>query len=84
MPDENPNERDFDALEREALYALTEPDRRPPICSLADIGLLLETHDPDAIISPLVRAGLVRRTAEDYVFATPAAFKWVELVGHVC
>ncbi|MGD1059770.1 MAG: hypothetical protein ABR992_20460 [Solirubrobacteraceae bacterium] len=83
MPDANPNERDFEALERETLYTLTEPDRTPPICSLADIGLLLETHDPEAIVAPLVRAGLVHRTSEDYVFATPAAFKWVQLVGHV-
>jgi hypothetical protein len=64
-------------------YTLTEPESQPPILSLADIGQLLETHDPDAIVSPLVRAGLVRRTSEDFVFATPAAFKWVQLVGHV-
>jgi hypothetical protein len=34
-------------------------------------------------VAPLVRAGLVRRTSDDYVFATPAAFKWIEMVGHM-
>jgi hypothetical protein len=76
-------ERDFDRLEREAVYLLTDPERHPPIWALADIGRELDTHDPEAIVAPLVRAGLLNRTSEDYVFATPAAFKWVQLVGHV-
>lgn len=35
MPDENPTEplREFDVMEREALYLLTDPDRWPPIWS---------------------------------------------------
>jgi hypothetical protein len=76
------NERDFGVLERETVYLLTSSDQ-PPIWALADIGRELDTHDPEALVLPLVRAGLVRRTSEDLVFVTPAAFKWVELVGHV-
>lgn len=86
MPDKNPNEqplREYDAMERETVYLLTDPARQPPIWALADIGRELDTHDPAAVVLPLVRAGLVRRTDEDLVFATPAAFKWVEIVGHV-
>jgi|HubBroStandDraft_4_1064222.scaffolds.fasta_scaffold288832_1 hypothetical protein len=83
MPYENPNERDFDAMERETVYLLTDPSRQPTIWALPDIGRELETHDPEAVVAPLVRAGLVRRTSDDCVFATPAAFKWVEMVGHV-
>jgi hypothetical protein len=82
MPAENPNERDESALERETVYALTNPDR-PAILSLENIGQMLETDDPGAVVTPLVRAGLVHRSSEDYVFASPAAFKWVQLVGHV-
>lgn len=82
---ENPNEqlRECDAMERETVYVLTEPERQPSIWALEDLGRQLETHDPEAVVSPLVHAGLVRRTGEDLVFATPAAFKWVALVGHV-
>ena len=82
MHDESTNERDFDALERETVYLLTDPTRQPTIWALPDIGRELETHDPEAVVAPLIRAGLVRRT-DDLVFATPAAFKWVEMVGHV-
>ena len=84
MHDEStPNERDYGALERESVYLLTDPTRQPPIWALADIGRELDIHDPEARVAPLIRAGLVRRTSEDLVFATPAAFKWVEMVGHV-
>ncbi|MGD1059778.1 MAG: hypothetical protein ABR992_20505 [Solirubrobacteraceae bacterium] len=82
MPDENPNEREFDSMERSTVYLLTDPTRQPTIWALADVGRELETPDPEAVVAPLIRAGLVRRT-DDLVFAIPAAFKWVELVGHV-
>lgn len=75
--------RDYDVMEREALYLLTEPARQPPIWSVADMGRELETKDPDAVLRPLYNAGLLNRTRDGFVFATPAAFKWVELVGHV-
>jgi hypothetical protein len=58
------------------------PSRQPTIWALADVGRELETKDPDAVVRPLVNAGLLNRTG-DYVFATPAAFKMVAMVGHV-
>jgi hypothetical protein len=85
MPDENPNEqpsREYDAMEREAVYLLTDPDHHPPIWSLADLGRELETRDPMAVIRPLLNAGLLHRTG-DCVFATPAAYKMVGLIGQV-
>jgi hypothetical protein len=36
-----------------------------------------------AIIRPLCGAGLLHRTTDGFVFATPAAFRMVALVGHV-
>jgi hypothetical protein len=85
MPDENPNEqtRKWDVLERETVYLLTDPDRHPPIWSVADIGREIETSDPNAVIRPLCNAGLVHPTGEDFVFATAAAFRMVQMVGQV-
>lgn len=85
MPDENPTEplREFDVMEREALYLLTDPDRWPPIWSVADMGRELETEDPMAVIRPLMSAGLIHRVAGDCVIATAAAYKMVQLVGQV-
>jgi hypothetical protein len=83
---ENPTQqppREYDAMEREAVYLLTDPEHHPPIWSLADIGRQMETSDPMAVIRPLRDAGLVNVTSENYVFATPAAYKMVGLVGQV-
>jgi len=85
MPEENPNEqlRKWDAMEREAVYVMTDPERYAPIWSVADLGRELETRDPDAVLRPLVNAGLVHRIADGFVFASAAAFKMVGLVGQV-
>lgn len=82
---ENPNERprDFDVMEREAVYLLTDPESQPPIWSVADMARELETSDAEAVIRPLISAGLINRTSDGYVFATPAAFKMVLMVGQV-
>jgi hypothetical protein len=82
---QNPNEhlREWDVMEREAVYLLTDPEHYPPIWSVTDIGREIETSDPDAVIRPLISSGLINRTSDGYVFATPAAFKMVGLVGQV-
>jgi hypothetical protein len=84
MPDENPTQpRDWDVIERETVYLLTDPEHHPSIWSVADLGREIETSDPMAVIRPLRDAGLVNLTSENYVFATPAAYKMVGLVGQV-
>ncbi len=75
--------RDWDVMEREAIYLLTDPEHHPLIYSVADLGRELETRDAEAVIRPLRDAGLVNLTSENYVFATPAAYKMVALVGQV-
>jgi hypothetical protein len=82
---DQPNEqmRKWDVMEREALYLLTDPDRYPPIWSIADVGREIEYYDPMAVIRPLCNAGLVHRISDDFVFATAAAFRMVQMVGHV-
>ena len=85
MPDAEPNEQaeKWDGLEREAIYLLTDPDSFPTIWSMADLGRELDHFDPVAVIRPLRLAGLVHRTSDGFVFASPAAYKMVGLVGHV-
>jgi hypothetical protein len=75
-------ERKHDAMERDVLYLLTDPDQHPPIWMVADVGRQIETDDPMAVIRPLCGAGLVHRTG-DCVFASPAAYRMVGLVGAV-
>lgn len=82
---EQPNEqtRQWDSMERETLYLLTDPGQSPTIWSVADLGRQIEYNDPDAVIRPLCNAGLMHRTSDNYVFATPAAFHMVQMVGQV-
>lgn len=84
MAHENPTTlRAFDVMELEAVYLMTDPEQHPPIWSMADLGREMATHDPMAVIRPLRDAGLLNLTSENYVFATPAAYKMVALVGKV-
>jgi hypothetical protein len=73
----------FDALERDVLYLLTDPDRYQPVWSVQEIAREVETTDPMALIRPLMQAGLVHRTSDGFVFATRAAVRMVQMVGHV-
>ncbi|MGP0103510.1 MAG: hypothetical protein ACLPUT_18050 [Solirubrobacteraceae bacterium] len=68
-------------MERSVVYLLT--GCAPTIRSIADIGRELEYNDPAAVVRPLVNAGLLYRTSDGFVFATPAAFHVTALVGHV-
>jgi hypothetical protein len=94
MPNEKPNPdatpadsphrtRDWDVLEREAVYLMTDPDRYPPIWSIEDLGRELEYFDPESVIRQLRNAGLVHRTSDNFVFATAAAYRMVQMVGEV-
>ena len=83
MPRE-PNEQaqKWDQREIAALYLLTE-DETPPVWKVADIGRHLDYFDPWAVVRPRIAAGLMHRIAKKFVVATPAAYKWVALVGEV-
>jgi Mn-dependent DtxR family transcriptional regulator len=73
----------FDALERDVLYLLTDPERYQPVWRVEDIAREIETTDPMMILGPLRRAGLVHLSPEGFVFATRAATRMVQIVGHV-
>jgi hypothetical protein len=73
----------YEVLEREAVYLMTDPDRFQPIWSVEDIGRELEVENALDVVRPLIRAGLVNRTGDGYVFATRAAVRMVQMVGQV-
>ena len=73
----------WEGAELAALNLLTDPCHYPTLWSLADIGRELECRDPEAVVRPLVNAGLLNRTGDGFLFATPAAFHLTSLVGHV-
>jgi hypothetical protein len=75
-------EPEYDVLARETVYLMTSSDQ-PPVWALADIGRELEINDPEALVRPLVCAGLLYCTREDFVFASPAAFKMTQMTGHI-
>jgi Mn-dependent DtxR family transcriptional regulator len=86
MPDEDPNEDElhpFDELERSVLYLLTEPDDGQPMWSVDDIGREMESKEPIVAVRGLHRAGLIHKTSDGFVFATRAAVRMVQMVGHV-
>jgi hypothetical protein len=83
MPDKPNQTRDWDAMEREVVYLLTDPDRHPSIWSIEDMGREIEYYDPEAVVRPLCNAGLVHKTTDNFIFATTAAFRMVQMVGHV-
>ncbi len=74
---------EFDEAERDIVYLLTDPDDNQPICSVEDIGREIESTERAQIaVNGLVRAGLVNRTSDKHVFATRAAVRMVQVVGH--
>jgi hypothetical protein len=84
MPEQtNEPMRQWDVMEREVVYLLTDPGQHPAIWSIADVGREIEYFDPAAVIRPLCNAGLVHRTSDGFVFATAAAFHMVQMVGQV-
>lgn len=87
MPDEKPIRdvaAEFDELERDLLYLLTDPDGVEPIWSVEDLGRALEqpARAVDAVRC-LRAAGLIHQTTDGYVFATRAGARMVEIVGQV-
>jgi hypothetical protein len=47
------------------------------------MGRQIEYYDPEAVIRRLCSAGLIHQTSDGFVFATAAAFRMVQMVGHV-
>jgi hypothetical protein len=84
MPDQEPTYvgKDHEAIELSIIYLLTDPDGNQPLWTVED--LARELHEPEALhyVGMLQRAGLVYRTSDGHVFASRAAVRQVQLVGH--
>jgi hypothetical protein len=76
-------DRDIGDMELDLVNLLTDPCRQPTIWSIPDIGRELEYFDPESLVHPLQRSGLLYLTADGFVFATPAAFHLISLTAHV-
>lgn len=72
-----------EGLERDVVYLLTDPENYQSLWSVPEIGRELETTEPMVLIRPLLQAGLIHRTTDGFVFATRAAARMVQMVGHV-
>lgn len=84
MPDQQPipAEKNHDTIELEIVYLLTDPGDNQPLWTLEDLAREMDEYDILSYIAPLQRAGLIHRTSDGHVFASRAAVRQVQLVGH--
>jgi hypothetical protein len=85
MPDAKPNlpERDdIAAVQRDILYALTEPGDNQTLWTIEDLAREMEDRAVIDKVNALHRAGLIHRTSDGYIFASRAAVRQIQLVGH--
>ena len=80
---ESDRERPVDDIQRDTLYAHTEPNEKRPQRTVDEHAR--EHHQPHIRdhLNELHRAGLVHWTSDGYVFASRSALKQIELVGRV-
>lgn len=69
-------------IERDILYLLTDPEDSQPIWTLEDLAREMEERDITAYTRPLQASGLLHRTSDGHVFASRAAIRQIQLVGH--
>lgn len=84
MPDEQPTHPLERArqIERDILYLLTDPEDNQPLWTLEDLAREIEQPEIMQYINPLQRAGLIHRTSDGHVFASRAAVRHIQMVGH--
>jgi hypothetical protein len=85
MPDQQPihdSLRKDRETELDILYLLTDPEDHQPLWTLEDLAREMEKSDILDYIHPLRRAGLVHCTSDGHVFASRAAVRQIQLVGH--
>jgi hypothetical protein len=71
------------AVQRDVLLVLVAFDGNRALWSLDDLARATEGVEIAESVEVLRRAGLVYRTPDGLVFASPAAVHCVELLGHV-
>ncbi len=88
MPDEQPTPDPTELYrqhEMEIIYLLTDPEDNQPLWALEDLAREMSERDILPYVRRLQEAGLVHRTSDGHVFASRAAVRQVQIVGHnVC
>ncbi len=84
MPDEQPIflGKDHEAIELNIIYLLTDPDDNQSLWALEDLARELGEPETNIYVRRLQEAGLLHRTSDGHVFASRAAVRQVQLVGH--
>ena len=84
MPDQQPipHEKDHAAVELSVIYVLTDPDDNQPLWTIDDLARELDEPEIINYVRRLQQAGLLHRTSDGHVFASRAAVRQVQLVGH--
>jgi hypothetical protein len=85
MPDQQPTHdpRSDDEIQRDVLYALTEPGDNETLWSVGDLAREVDDLHVIDSVNALHRAGLINRTSEGYVFATRPAVRLIQIIGRV-
>lgn len=85
MPDTQPTLHPAERarqIELEIVYLLTDPEDNQRLWTLEDLAREVDDRDIMAYVQPLLWAGLVHRTSDGHIFASRAAVRQVQLVGH--
>jgi hypothetical protein len=71
------------AIQRDILYALAPWQGERPLWSVDELAREIEEPDVSESVDVLRHVGLVHRTPDGLIFASPAAVHLIELVGHL-
>ncbi len=85
MPDEQPIPDPADHYrqhELEIIYLLTDPDDNQPLWTLEDLAREMDERDIMPFVRRLQEAGIIHRTSDGHIFASRAAVRQVQIVGH--
>jgi len=69
-------------IEQGIIYLLTDPDDNQPLWTLEDLAREMSESEITAYVRPLREAGLIHQTSDGHVFASRAAVRQVQIVGH--
>jgi hypothetical protein len=86
MPDQQPTRDPAEhdrQRELEIIYLLTDPADNQPLWTLEDLAREMDERDIMPYVRRLQGAGIVHRTSDGHIFASRAAIRQVQIVGHV-
>lgn len=85
MPDEKPTPdpaEHYRQHELQIIYLLTDRDDNQGLWTIEDLARELDKRDIMPYVHRLHEAGIIHRTSDGHIFASRAAIRQVQLVGH--